>query len=296
MAFPAVAPSASGRRSFLECGARRVDLSRTAVMGILNVTPDSFSDGGAWLETSAAVARGENLAAEGADVIDVGGESTRPGAEAVSAQLEIERVVPVIERLARLIDVPISIDTSKPEVMRAAVAAGATLINDVQALRAPGAAALAAELAVPVCLMHMKGAPRTMQRNPVYTDVVGEVRAFLSERLDAAQAAGIPREQIVLDPGFGFGKTVAHNLALLRGLEAIKTLGCPVLVGLSRKSMIGALLDLPVTERLHASVALALIAAHNGAAIVRVHDVRATREALRTWEAVYPHNRPETTG
>jgi len=295
MASPAVAPSVSGIRSFLECGARQVDLSRTAVMGILNVTPDSFSDGGAWRETSAAVARGERLAAEGADIIDVGGESTRPGAAPVPVHLEIERVVPVIERLARLVDVPVSIDTSKPEVMQAAVAAGATLINDVQALRAPGAAALVAELAVPVCLMHMRGAPRTMQHNPVYTDVVGEVRAFLAERFEAAHAAGIPREQIVLDPGFGFGKTVAHNLALLRGLEDINALGCPVLVGLSRKSMIGALLDLPVTDRLHASVALALIAARNGAAIVRVHDVRATREALRTWEAVYPHNRPETT-
>ncbi len=279
----------------IDCCGRPLHLGRAAIMGVVNVTPDSFSDGGAYRDRQGAIAHGQRLAAEGADLIDVGGESTRPGAEPVPLEQELERVVPVIEGLARSVEIPISVDTSKPEVMRAAVAAGAGLINDVQALRAPGALAAAAGLAAPVCLMHMQGEPRTMQHDPVYTDVLGDVHDFLAARRDAAEAAGIPRARILLDPGFGFGKTVAHNLALLRRLGELRALGCPLLAGLSRKSLIGALLDLPVAERLHASVALALIAVRNGAAIVRVHDVRATREALRMWEAVYPANQPETT-
>ena len=265
-----------------------LDLSRTAIMGILNVTPDSFSDGGIFLARDAAVEHALAMVEEGADIIDVGGESTRPGAQAVSVQEELDRVIPVIEAITRAVPLPVSIDTSKPEVMRAAVAAGAGLINDVRALREPGAAEAAAALQVPVCLMHMQGEPRTMQHHPVYTDVAGEVRDFLHERIEACVAAGIPRQRLAIDPGFGFGKTVEHNLELLRRLGELRTLGVPILAGLSRKSMIGALLGLPVAQRLQASVALALIAVQNGATILRVHDVRATREAIRMFEAVYP--------
>ena len=272
----------------LDCGGRALDLSRTAIMGILNVTPDSFSDGGIFLARDAAVAHALAMVEEGADVIDVGGESTRPGAQAVSVQEELDRVIPVIEAIARAVSLPISIDTSKPEVMRAAVAAGAGLINDVRALREPGALQTAAELEVPVCLMHMQGEPRNMQHHPVYTDVLGEVRDFLQQRIEACVAAGIPRRRLVVDPGFGFGKTVEHNLELLRRLGELRALGVPILAGLSRKSMIGALFGLPVAQRLHASVALALVAVQNGAAMLRVHDVRATREAIRMLEAVYP--------
>jgi dihydropteroate synthase len=271
-----------------DCGGRALDLSRTAIMGILNVTPDSFSDGGIFLSRDAAVAHALVMVEEGADLIDVGGESTRPGAQAVSVQEELDRVIPVIEAIARAVPVPISIDTSKPEVMRAAVAAGAGLINDVRALRATGAVETAAALHVPVCLMHMQGEPRSMQHHPVYTDVAGEVGDFLHERIGACVAAGIPRQRLVVDPGFGFGKTVEHNLTLLRRLGELRSLGMPILAGLSRKSMIGALFGLPVAQRLHASVALALIAVQNGATILRVHDVRATREAIRMFEAVYP--------
>lgn len=273
--------------TLLDCGGRKLDLSRPAVMGILNVTPDSFSDGGFYFDRDRAVAHAARMVEEGADIIDVGGESTRPGAQPVSAEEEIERVVPVIERLARQLDVPISVDTSKAEVMRAAVAAGAGFINDVRALREPGALETAAALGVPVCLMHMQGEPRTMQDNPRYGDVVAEVRDFLAARCAAAEAAGIPRTRLLVDPGFGFGKTVEHNLELLRGLPALAALGVPVLVGLSRKSMIGKLLGLPVERRLHASVALALMAVHHGARVVRVHDVAPTVEAIRMWEAVY---------
>jgi len=272
----------------LDCGGRALDLSRTAIMGILNVTPDSFSDGGIFLARDAAVAHALAMVEEGADLIDVGGESTRPGAQAVSVQEELDRVIPVIEAIARAVPLPVSIDTSKPEVMRAAVAAGAGLINDVRALRATGALQTAAALAVPVCLMHMQGEPRSMQHNPVYVDVAGEVRNFLHERIEACVAAGIPHQRIVIDPGFGFGKTVEHNLELLRRLDELRALGTPILAGLSRKSMIGALFGLPVAQRLHASVALALIAVQNGATMLRVHDVRATREAIRMFEAVYP--------
>jgi len=276
--------------TFLDCGGRRLDLSRPAVMGILNVTPDSFSDGGVFLSPQEAVAQALRMAEEGADIIDIGGESTRPGAQPVSAQEEIERVVPVIEALHGRIPLPISIDTSKPGVMRAAVAAGAGFINDVRALRAEGTLDAVAELKVPVCLMHMRGEPRTMQNDPRYADVVGKVREFLKERRDACMNAGIPAARIVIDPGFGFGKTLEHNLELLRGLEKLQSLGAPILAGLSRKSMIGKALGLPVERRLHASVALAVMAVQNGARIVRVHDVGPTVEALRMWAAVYPEN------
>jgi len=277
----------------LDCGGRALNLSRTAIMGILNVTPDSFSDGGIFLARDTAVAHALTMVEEGADLIDVGGESTRPGAQAVSVQEELDRVIPVIEALARVVPVPISIDTSKPEVMRAAVAAGAGLINDVRALRELGAVEAAAALQVPVCLMHMQGEPRSMQHHPAYTDVAGEVRDFLQERIETCVAAGIPRQRLVVDPGFGFGKNADHNLELLRRLGELRTLGMPILAGLSRKSMIGALFGLPVAQRLHASVALALIAVQNGATILRVHDVRATREAIRMLEVVYPRTRVE---
>lgn len=255
-------------------------------MGILNVTPDSFSDGGLYATPQTALAQARAMAAQGADLIDVGGESTRPGAAPVSAQEELDRVVPIVERLARELELPISIDTSKPAVMRAAVAAGAGMINDVRALQADDALTTAAALKVPVCLMHMQGEPCTMQQQPGYTDVVAEVMAFLSDRLRAAAAAGLAADSLLIDPGFGFGKTVDHNLALLRQLRTFAGLGAPVLVGLSRKSMIGQILGLPVGQRLHASVALALLAVQNGANIVRVHDVGPTVEALRLWLAV----------
>jgi dihydropteroate synthase len=287
MLSSAAAPSILSTVSSLDCGTHSLDLSRTAVMGILNVTPDSFSDGGAFLDRDNAIEHGIAMAAHGAAVIDVGGESTRPGARPVSAQEEIDRVVPVIERLAAAVSIPLSIDTSKPDVMRAAVAAGAGLINDVRALSMPGALEAAALLRRPVVLMHMQGSPSTMQAAPRYGDVVRDVRDFLATRIDAAVAAGIARERIVVDPGFGFGKTAEHNLQLLRRLRELLALG-PILAGVSRKSMIGTLLGLPVERRLQPSVALALIAVQNGARIVRVHDVAATVEALRMFEAVYP--------
>jgi dihydropteroate synthase len=273
--------------TILNCRGRPLDLSRVAVMGVLNVTPDSFSDGGVFFDAARAVARAHEMVAEGAAIIDVGGESTRPGAQPVSLQEELDRTIPVIERLAREQPVPVSIDTSKPEVMRAAVAAGASFINDVYALRAEGALSVAASLQVPVCLMHMQGKPRTMQSDPRYTDVVAEVRDILAARIAAATQAGVARERIVVDPGFGFGKTLEHNLALLRGLRDLTALGVPVLAGLSRKSMIGQALGLPLEQRVHASVALALVAVQNGARLVRVHDVAATMQAIRMWEAVY---------
>lgn len=271
----------------LRLGPRVLDLQRVALMGVLNVTPDSFSDGGRYLQPAQALDHAAAMVEEGAAIIDVGGESTRPGAEPVGVEEEIDRVVPVIERLARELDVAISIDTTKPEVMQAAVAAGAVLINDVMALRAPGALETAAGLDAGICLMHMQGQPRTMQKDPQYEDVVAEVREFLRRRVQAAEAAGIARDRLLLDPGFGFGKTLEHNLQLLRGLGALAELQLPILAGLSRKSMIGMALDLPVERRLHASVALALIAVQNGARILRVHDVGATREAVRMWETVY---------
>ena len=272
----------------LDCRGRIVDLGRAAVMGVLNITPDSFSDGGVFIEADKAVQHAVEMVQQGAAIVDIGGESTRPGATAVSAQEEMDRVLPVIEAIIPEISVPVSIDTSKPEVMRAAIDAGAGLVNDVNALQANGALEAASELGAAVCLMHMRGEPRTMQENPQYSDVVVEVMEFLHARIEAAITAGITREKIVIDPGFGFGKTLDHNLVLLRELRQLQALGVPVLAGLSRKSMIGMALGLPVEQRLHASVALALIAVQNGAKIVRVHDVAATVEAIRMWEAVYP--------
>jgi dihydropteroate synthase len=274
----------------LDCGGRALDLSRVAVMGILNVTPDSFSDGGEFLSLADALVHGRSMAEQGAAIIDIGGESTRPGARPVDAQEEIDRVVPVIERLSREVAVPISVDTSKPEVMRAAVAAGAGMINDVRALRVPGALEAVVALERPVVLMHMQGDPEGMQHDPRYADVVRDVRDFLAARIAAAVAGGVSRARIIVDPGFGFGKMPEHNLELLRRLKELAMLG-PILVGLSRKSMIQKLLGLPVERGLQPSVALALIAVQNGARIVRVHDVAATVEALRLLEAVYPSGR-----
>lgn len=271
----------------LDCHGRALRLDRCRVMGIVNVTPDSFSDGGQHATTDAAVAHALRLVDEGSDVLDVGGESTRPGADAVSVQDELERVVPVIERLARETSVPISVDTSKPEVMRAAVDAGAGMINDVRALTGPGAMEAASALGVPVVLMHMKGEPRSMQEAPAYDDVVSEVHRFLTERIFAAEMAGIDKKRIVIDPGFGFGKTREHNLLLLSRLDRFIDLGVPVLAGLSRKRLIGELTgrDVPA-DRLHGSVAAHLVAAQRGAQLVRVHDVAATVDALKVWEAI----------
>lgn len=264
----------------LDCAGKPVSLQNAVVMGVLNVTPDSFSDGGRWLHFDAAIERAQQMVAEGAAIIDVGGESTRPGAAPVSVEQELQRVVPLIEALAPAISVPISIDTSKPAVMQAAVEAGAGMINDVAALQAEGALAVAAKLAVPVCLMHMQGQPRTMQNNPEYDDVVADVRQFLLKRAQLAQAAGIEKHNIVLDPGFGFGKTLTHNYQLLAGLPGLAG-DYPLLVGMSRKSMLGAVLDKPVEERLYGGLAAATIAALNGANIIRTHDVAATADAIK---------------
>lgn len=259
----------------------------TQVMGILNVTPDSFSDGGQFHRRDAALWRVEQMLQEGADIVDVGGESTRPGAAAVSVAQELERVVPVVEAICARFDVLVSVDTSKPEVMAATVAAGAGMVNDVRALQEPGALAVCAGLSVPVCLMHMQGEPRTMQQQPHYLDVVQEIRQFFAERIAACGQAGIARERLLLDPGFGFGKSLQHNLELLRRLDAFMEFGLPLLVGVSRKSMIGAVLDnRPMDGRLHGSVAAAVLAAVQGAGIIRVHDVRATVDALRLVRAV----------
>lgn len=271
----------------LECNGRPLSLDRPRVVGILNVTPDSFSDGGAYADLDAAVAHGLAMIAQGASMIDVGGESTRPGADAVSVEDELARVVPLVEQLAARSAVPISIDTSKPEVMRAAVAAGAGMINDVYALRREGALEAAAELGVPVCLMHMLGEPRSMQAAPDYDDVVGDVHRFLTDRLFACELSGMDKRKVLVDPGFGFGKTLEHNLELLRELGRLAGLGSGIYVGLSRKSMIGAMTghDVPA-DRVAGSVAAALIAVQNGARLVRVHDVAATVDALGVWQAV----------
>lgn len=266
----------------LQLGKHTLDLTQPQVMGVLNRTPDSFSDGGQFTDFDAALRHAHAMVQQGAAIIDIGGESTRPGAEPVSVQEEIERVAPLIARLASEVDAPISVDTSKPDVMRAAVRAGAVMINDVCALRQPDALQAARDCRVPVCLMHMQGEPRSMQQNPHYQNVVNEVRRFLAGRVRACIAAGIPSEQILVDPGFGFGKTLDHNLQLLRHLHEFTTLGQPLLVGLSRKSMIGALLDkVPVTERLQGSVAAAVVAVLRGAQIIRCHDVQPTVAALR---------------
>lgn len=275
----------------LVCGSHQLDLSTPRVMGVLNVTPDSFSDGGSFISAPVARAHARQMAAEGAAIIDVGGESTRPGAAAVSAQEELDRVIPVIEAIRGEIDLPISIDTSKPAVMREAVAAGASMINDVLALQAPEALATAAELAVPVCLMHMQGTPRTMQENPRYDDVVAEVRDFLLARADAAMAAGIERSRILLDPGFGFGKSIAHNCRLLMQLHALAEPGFPLLVGMSRKRMIGELTGKPVEDRVFGGIAAHLRAVAAGASLIRAHDVGATVDAINAWIGIDRYGR-----
>jgi dihydropteroate synthase len=259
---------------------------RAVIMGILNVTPDSFSDGGRFASVEPALAHALEMQAQGADIIDIGGESTRPGAESVSVDEELRRVIPVIEALRQHSQVPISIDTSKPEVMCAAVAAGASLVNDVYALRAPGAIATCAELAVPVCLMHMQGEPRSMQQNPGYQNVVAEISEFLLARAQACIDHGIAKQHIILDPGFGFGKTTVHNLRMLAQIRIFCDSGFPILVGISRKSMLGAILDRAVEERLSGSIAAAVLAWQQGARFFRVHDVAETVDALRLCEAV----------
>jgi dihydropteroate synthase len=254
-------------------------------MGVVNVTPDSFSDGGDFADAAAASAHARRLAAEGADILDIGGESTRPGAPAVSEDEELERVLPVLEAL-RDVAVPVSVDTRRARVMREALAAGASMINDIEALQSPGVLEAIAAKGCAVCLMHMQGKPATMQQDPHYDDVVSEVRSFLGERIAAAERAGISRNRLVADPGFGFGKTAAHNLVLLARLAEFRALGVPIMAGLSRKSVLGAVTGRPVTERLAASVAAALLAAQAGATILRVHDVKETRDALAVWQAM----------
>jgi dihydropteroate synthase len=271
----------------LDCNGRALLLDRARVVGIVNATPDSFSDGGSHATLDAAYAHALRLVEEGADMLDIGGESTRPGAADVDAAEEIRRIVPLIERLAAATTVPLSVDTSKPEVMRAAVGAGAGMINDVFALRREGALDTAAELGVPVCLVHMQGEPRGMQDAPDYDDVVGEVHRFLTDRLFSCELAGIDRRRVLVDPGFGFGKNLEHNLALLRATARFAELGAGAYVGVSRKSMIGSLTgrDDP-RERVAGSVAAALVAVQRGALLVRVHDVAATVDALAVWQAV----------
>lgn len=270
------------------------DYSSPQVMGILNVTPDSFSDGGCYMLQDAALRRVEQMVAEGADIIDVGAESTRPGAVPVAVSEEIDRVASIIEAITERFDIDVSIDTSKPAVMASAVAAGATMINDVRALRDDGALEMAHKLGTRICLMHMQGEPRVMQNAPVYKNVVEEVSLFLRQRIDACVEMGIPMERLLIDPGFGFGKTPQHNLTLLNGLSRFKALGVPLLVGLSRKSFIGVVLDKPVHARLSGSLAAATLALWHGAAIVRVHDVAETVDIIKFCHAVQSagHNHP----
>jgi dihydropteroate synthase len=269
----------------LRCGRTVFDLARPRIMGVLNVTPNSFSDGGRYFNSARAIEHARRMMDDGADLIDIGGESTRPGAVPVDEAEELRRVIPLVAALAGE-GVPVSVDTRKPAVMRAALDAGAAMINDVCGLTAPGAVEAVAAADAGVCLMHMQGDPRTMQQAPAYDDVVAEVRRFLLARAAACEAAGIARERIVLDPGFGFGKTLKHNLALLAGLPALAAAGYPVLAGLSRKSSLGAITGRPPGERLAASLAAALAAVARGASIVRVHDVRETVDALQVWTAV----------
>ena len=270
----------------LRCGSVTLDLTQPIVMGVLNVTPDSFSDGGRFSDPGHALEQALRMVEEGAAIIDVGGESTRPGAPAVSAEEELGRVLPVLERLRAASPVVISVDTSKPEVIRAAHAAGAQLINDVRALSAPGALAAAAATDCAVCLVHMQGEPASMQRNPTYADVVSEVKAFLLARAQACRSVGIGKERVAIDPGFGFGKTLAHNLTLLRRLEELASVDYPVLLGMSRKSSLATLTGRTPEERLPGSLALAAIAVLNGACIVRAHDIAATLDAVRVAAAV----------
>lgn len=269
----------------LQCGRFQLDLSRPRIMAIVNVTTDSFSGDGHGSRLDQALAHADRAIEEGADLLDIGGESTRPGADAVPLQQELDRVIPLLERL-RDCPVPLSVDTLKPAVMHEAIAAGAAMINDVNAFRAEGAVAAVAASGAALCVMHMQGEPRTMQHNPSYADVEAEVRAFLDERVATLQAAGVARARLLLDPGFGFGKSVAHNYTLLAGLGRLAEGGLPLLAGLSRKSMLGAVTGRPAGQRVAASVAAALVAVQRGAAIVRVHDVAATADMLKVWEAV----------
>lgn len=268
------------------CGKFQLDLSRPNVMGIVNVTPDSFSDGGKYSSVDSAVEHALRLIGEGADILDIGGESTRPGAEPVSLEEELRRVIPVIDALSKVTTVPLSIDTYKPEVMRAAIQAGADIVNDICALQGAGALDIVAGSNAGVCLMHMQGVPQTMQLNPDYGDVVAEVRQFLGARAQACLAHGIAKERILLDPGFGFGKTTAHNVALIQHLESLTELGFPLLVGLSRKSVLGRIAGGDEQQRLHAGLAASVISVMKGARIVRVHDVKATVDALKVVTAV----------
>lgn len=269
----------------LLCGRFQLDLSRPLIMGILNITPDSFSDGGRYLREDTALQHASEMILQGADIIDVGGESTRPGAEQVSVQQELDRVMPVLERLQNL-GVPLSVDTRKSEVMQEALALGVDMVNDIGALEADGALEIVAASKAAVCLMHKQGEPNSMQRAPVYGDVVAEVAAYLRQRADLAQAAGILPQRIVIDPGFGFGKTVDHNITLLQKLANLSLNGLPVLVGLSRKSMLGAITGNTAGDRVHESVAAALLAIQRGAAVVRVHDVKPTRDAIKIMEKI----------
>lgn len=276
----------------LQCGERYLHRDRPVVMGVLNVTPDSFSDGGRYASVDAAVRQALAMCADGADIIDIGGESTRPGATPVSVTQELDRVIPVLEHLRGRVDAIVSVDTSQPEIITAAAAAGADMINDVRALRQPGALQAAAETNLAVCLMHMQGTPATMQDAPHYTNVVAEVRQFLQDRAAACVDAGIGRDRIVVDPGFGFGKTLKHNLALLASIDQLGQSGVPVLVGVSRKSMFGALLgDRSTAQRLPASLAAAVMAVQQGAAIIRTHDVWQTADALAVSQAINEGNR-----
>lgn len=270
----------------LRHGPRRLDFQQTRVMGVLNTTPDSFSDGGRYTRPERLAKRITEMLVAGVDVIDVGGESTRPGAQPVSVDEELSRVIPAIEAIRQQSDVWISVDTSTPDVMAAAVAAGADWINDVRALSREGALSMAASLDVPVCLMHMQGQPGTMQQNPEYDDVVAQVSGYLSERVDIALRAGVKHEHIVLDPGFGFGKSFAHNVALFRALPKLLALGFPLLVGVSRKTMLGDITGKPTAQRGTASLAAALLAAQHGVQVVRVHDVDETVDALNVWRAL----------
>jgi dihydropteroate synthase len=275
---------------FLHYKNGRLDLSKPRVMGILNITPDSFADGGRYNHIDSAVLRAEEMAAQGADIIDIGGESTRPGARSVPENEELDRIIPVIEKVSAVVDVPISVDTSKPGVMRAAVGAGAAMINDINALRTEGAVQTVAGLGVPVCLMHMQGEPRTMQQAPEYADVVTEILDFLRQRVSECAQAGMQRSHLLVDPGFGFGKTLQHNMQLMRSLSVFKELNLPVVVGFSRKSMLGFLLGgeqpAPVEQRLYASLAAVAWSVLQGVHIMRVHDVAATVDVIRVLMAV----------
>ena len=268
------------------CGKYQLTLNRPQVMGIVNVTPDSFSDGGKFSSTDLAIEHALKLINEGADILDIGGESTRPGAAVVSLDEELKRVIPVIEALSKTSNVPISIDTYKPEVMRQAILAGADIVNDVRALQEQGALEIVAQSPVGVCLMHMQGTPQTMQLAPQYTDVVGEIRQFLLNRMNEAVAHGITKDRILLDPGFGFGKTRAHNITLIRHLDELNAIGQPLLVGLSRKSVLGSIAGGDEGQRLYASIAASVISAMKGAKILRVHDVKATVDALKVVTAI----------